>query len=177
MDQRGLSVELVRLALASQYRAGLAMLREAVELCPDGAWESQDHANAFWQVAYHALYFTHLYLQPTPQDFVPWPGHQSAVQNQDGIGGPPDPYSSWPVVPDPYTKQQVLEYCAYIDERIGGFLEALDLGSPDCGFPWYQVSKFEFQLVNVRHLHHHMAQLADRVRTATGRGVSWVDAG
>src|SRR5699024_2816331 len=51
----------LRAALKSQYHASLAMLREAVELCPAEEWTSDAHTNAFWQVAYHALYFTHLY--------------------------------------------------------------------------------------------------------------------
>lgn len=49
--------------LKRQYHAGLQMLRQAVEPCPDGLWLSDEHPNQFWHVAYHVLHYTHLYLQ------------------------------------------------------------------------------------------------------------------
>ncbi len=45
------------MVLKGQYRAGLAMLRQAVELCPDALWYDDAPTNAFWQVAYHVLFF------------------------------------------------------------------------------------------------------------------------
>jgi lambda repressor-like predicted transcriptional regulator len=56
--------ETLRAILKSQYHAALAMLKEALERCPEEVWFSQAHVNRFWQIAYHTLYFTHLYLQP-----------------------------------------------------------------------------------------------------------------
>ena len=163
-------------ALKSQYRASLAMLREAIELCPDAEWASGDYTNAFWQVAYHAIYFTHLYLMPREEDFRPWSGHQAGNQNPDGIAGPPDPKSDLPLIPTAYTKAQVI---AYLDEcfaMVDGAVDALDLDSPVSGFHWYRMSKLEHQLVNLRHLAHHTGQLADRVRASAKQGVRWVGA-
>lgn len=165
----------VRDALKSQYRAGFTMLSEAVERCPDDIWSSEEHVNAYWQLAYHALYFTHLYLQQTEADFRPWPGHQGRVQHEDGIAGPPEPGSDLPLIPTPYSKQGVLDYVAYLEDRVTGYVDALDLTSPTCGFGWYKATKLEHQIINVRHLHHHLAQLADRLRATTGDGVAWVD--
>jgi hypothetical protein len=31
------------------------------------------------QIAYHALFYTHLYLQPAEADFVPWEHHRPAL--------------------------------------------------------------------------------------------------
>src|SRR5262245_20917494 len=105
----------LRDVLKSQYHASLAMLHEAIARCPDEEWASGAHKNAFWQVAYHTLFFTHLNLQRDEAAFRPWKEHQGNVQQPDGIGGPPDPNSSLPVIPDPYMKAQVLEYCAFCD--------------------------------------------------------------
>ena len=48
--------------LISQYRAALAMLKQTIVLCPQSLWNAADEQNKFWQVAFHALYFTHEYL-------------------------------------------------------------------------------------------------------------------
>lgn len=174
--QPGVDVGLVRSALKSQYHAGLVMLRDAVERCPDSLWTSDRRVNAFWQVAYHALYFTHLYLQPHEAAFRAWGGHRSDVQHEDAIAGPADPDSDLPLVPPPYTKREVLAYCTELDAMVDDAVDALDLHSTDSGFWWYPVSKLEHQIINIRHLHHHMAQLADRLRAGTGTGVAWVSA-
>lgn len=164
----------LRAALKSQYHAVLAMLRETVERFPEGRWTSDGNANAPWQLAYHALYFTHLYLQPQLSDFRPWEGHQSQVQHEDGIAGRVDPDSDLPPIPEPYTREQVLGYLSFCDGIVDGCVDALDLLSPTSGFHWYPIPKLEHQLVNLRHVAHHAAQLADRLRNEAGLGTRWV---
>ena len=173
LSTRDANLAPLRGALKRQYRAGLAMLGDAVERCPDETWGDPAPTNAFWQVAYHVLYFTHLYLQPDLEAFRPWPGHQGDVQHEDGIAGPADPRSERPLLPRPYTKAQVLAYAAHVDACVDG-VDALDLDADASGFSWYAMGKLEHQLVNLRHLAHHVGQLADRVRAATGEGVRWV---
>jgi hypothetical protein len=164
----------LRAALKSQYHAALAMLRESIERCPEDVWLSDEHKNAFWQIAYHTLYFTHLYLQPRLETFRPWEGHQAGVQHEDGIAGRADPTSQLPLIPEPYTKRQALAYWDHLDEMVDSAVDALDLDSPESGFYWYGISKLEHQLVNLRHVQHHLAQLADRLRAASGVGIRWV---
>jgi hypothetical protein len=168
--------EALREGLKSQYHAGLAMLREAIERCPDDVWEGDEHTNAFWQLAYHALFFTHLYLQPRAETFRPWEQHQGDVQHPDGIAGPVDRDSELPLIPRPYTKAQALEYWSLVDVMVDGAVDALDLHSPESGFHWYKIPKLEHQLVNLRHLQHHVAQLADRLRASADLGIQWVGA-
>jgi len=50
----------------------------------------------------------------------------------------------------------------------------MDVLAPESGFSWYKVSKLEHQIVNVRHVEHGAAQIADRVRAVTGNGIDWV---
>jgi hypothetical protein len=171
-----ISAATLRSILKSQYHAGLAMLREAIERCPENVWSSKEHRNAFWQIAYHTLFYTHLYLQSEEAAFRPWEHHQSEVQNPDGIGGPPEPGSTLPLIPEPYARAQVLEYWSVCDAMVDRAVDALDLHNPSSGFHWYKMSKLEHQLVNLRHLQHHAAQLADRLRAATDTGVRWVGA-
>jgi hypothetical protein len=162
VEVRLTSIPHLRSLLKSQYHASLAMLREAIERCPDDEWLSRDHKNAFWQVAYHVLFFTHLYLQPNEEAFVVWSQHRGA---DDGTTG------------DPYSKEQVLEYWRFVDQSVDGALDQLDLDSPVSGFEWYSMSKLEHQLVNIRHVQHHGAQLADRLRSAADIGIKWVSSG
>jgi hypothetical protein len=171
------ATERLRAVLKSQYHATLAMLRETIERCPAEVWASRKHRNAFWQVAYHTLFFTHLYLQPNEAAFRHWPGQQSDVQHPDGIAGPAAAESSLPLIPEPYSKEEVLEYWAFCEAMVDGAVDALDIDSPESGFSWYQVSKLEHQIINIRHIAHHMAQLADRLRAAADIGIRWVDAG
>jgi DinB superfamily len=166
----------LREILKSQYHAGLAMLREAIERCPEDLWYDDAPTNAYWQVAYHVLFFTHLYMLPRSDSFQPWAEHQSDVQHEDGITGPNDPHSELPLIPKPYTKAQALAYWQFCDGMVDRTVDGLDLYSPESGFSWYEVPKLEHQLVNLRHLQHHLAQLADRLRAATGGGTRWVGA-
>lgn len=160
--------------LKSQYHAALAMLRDAIERCPEDLWLDSRPTNAFWQIAYHALFFTHLYVGQDAESFRPWAEHQRDTQNEDGIGGTPDPASTLPRIPQPYSKEQTLRYWHICDEMIDGAVDALDLRRRDSGFSWYRMSKLEHQIVNIRHIQHHTAQLSDRLRAAQNAGVKWV---
>ncbi len=166
--------ETLRSVLKSQYHASLAMLRRSIELCSDDMWYSTEHTNACWQIAYHTLFFTHLYLQPNEAAFRPWEQHQANVQNPDGFGGPPDPESTLPLIPEPYTKPQVLQYCDFCDAMVDGAIDAIDPLSPESGFHWYPISKLEHQIVNIRHIQIGAAQLGARVRDTLNLGVGWV---
>lgn len=168
--------ESLRTILKSQYHAGLAMLGDGIQKCPDDLWFSTELTNACWQIAYHTLFFTHFYLGPNDAAFRPWEGHQANVQHPDGIAGPPDPESTLPLLPEPYTKAQALEYWAFCDQMVDGAVDALDLHSAESGFSWYPVPKLEHQIINLRHLQHGAAQLADRVRNAANIGVAWAGA-
>src|SRR5687767_9187708 len=52
----------LRAALKEQYHAGLNMLRQCIEQCPDDLWTSGSHPRPYWRIAFHAAFFTHLYL-------------------------------------------------------------------------------------------------------------------
>ena len=168
------STELLRYTLKAQYHAALAMLRQAIELCPDSAWDDNEQMNSTWQIAYHTLFFAHLYIQPDEAAFRPWKHHQAEVQNPDSFTGPADPDSPLPLIPNPYTKVQVLEYCTMCDQIVDDTIDSLDILSSESGFSWYKVSKLEHQIINIRHIQHGAAQIADRVRTSANIGIDWV---
>ncbi|MEK7485502.1 MAG: DinB family protein [Planctomycetota bacterium] len=166
----------VRSALKSQYHSALAMMKESIERCPEDLWYNNKPVNTFWQIAYHALFFAHCYSQKDEASFHPWEQHQAKVQYPDGIAGPPEPNNPLPLLPKPYTKAQILAYWSFCDQMIDHAVDEMDVHSAESGFSWYKVSKLEHQLVNIRHIQHHTAQLADRLRTALDIGINWVGA-
>ncbi len=161
------TIDALRWALKSQYHATLAMLRAAINRCPEDLWASRDgHANPVWRIAYHTLYYTHLYLQPNNWIFHPWEHHQRGIQRMDELRKSRRPY----------TKAEVLAYWRICEAMVDDAVDALDLDDPQSGFSWYKVPKMEHQIINIRHIQYHQAQLADRLRLATGTGIGWADA-
>ncbi|MHC4778746.1 MAG: DinB family protein [Planctomycetota bacterium] len=159
--------------ISSQYRASLKMLRKAVEACPAELWADEKYGNRFWHIAYHTLFYTHLYLQQEEADFVPW---EKTRPNHQFMGPLPWPPHDLPEIGEPYTKEELLQYCDLCHEQVGERLEALDPEGPS-GFEWIPMNKLELQFYNVRHVQHHAGQLIERLRTVTGKGVEWVGLG
>ena len=159
--------------VVSQLRASLAMLRKAVEDCPDALWNRGSDDNAFWQIAYHTLYYAHLYLSKSDDAFVAWPKH---IEDYPHMGRLPWPPNDLPKIGDPYTKDDIFEYFGYIDERLPGFVAATPTEDP-AGFFWLPFTRGELHFYNIRHIQHHAGQLIERLRQATGNGVDWVRSG
>ncbi len=161
----------LRAALTGQFRAGLAMLRQAVERFPEAAFAGDGEAPPPWHLAYHALFYTHLYLQPDEASFRPWERHRDEYQF---LGALPWPPHRPPRIGEPYTRAEILEYLEAVDGMVGAALDRLDLDAVTCGFWWYDLPKADHVLMNLRHLQHHAAQVVARLRRAAGTGVDWV---
>jgi hypothetical protein len=149
--------------IQSQYRAVLAMLGDAIQKCPEDLWYDDSYVHRFWHVAYHVLFYTHLYLHDSGEDFAPWAKHREEYGSLDTRGS------------EPYTQEEVLEFLALclcwneIERRVS----TLDLEAGS-GFDWLPFGKLELQLYNISHLQHHTGQLAERLRNREGSGVGWV---
>lgn len=156
-------------SILSQYLAALAMLRQAIQRCPDALWDDARDRTRFWQVAYHALFYLHLYVQDTEQDFRPWSRHRPEAQN---IGAPSAGHA--PTAPaEPYDRAGLLEYCQVCAEEIQRCVPGLDLAAGS-GFYWLPFNKLELQLYNLRHLQLHTGELAERLGARAGVDVDWV---
>ena len=159
----------VQAALKGQYHAALAMLKQAIEQCPNDLWDGGGYPVPFWRVVYHTLYATHLYLQQNEQAFHPWEHHREGHQD---LPWPPD---SGTKIDDPYTKAQMLDYWRLCDAMIHTDVDRLDLDAEESGFSWHKtMPKLEHQIHNIRHIQHHAALLAGRLRLANGTDTRWV---
>lgn len=56
-------------SVARQYRAALAMLRQAIDKCPGSLWLAPGYLNRYWHIAYHSVFYTYFYLQPGRSGF------------------------------------------------------------------------------------------------------------
>jgi hypothetical protein len=159
--------------IKSQYRAALAMLRQAIDACPDDVWAAPTAPpqNAVWRVAYHALFYTQLYLQPREEDFRPWRGHR---EQSHYLGALPWPPHDKPKACDPYTKAEVLSYLDDLVGNIGPLVDAVDLDA-ESGFRWLPFTKLELQVYNIRHVQQHTGEVSERL-ASRGMELDWVDA-
>lgn len=153
--------------IKSQYRASLAMLRQAIEACPEALWVDASYINPFWRVAYHAIFYTHLYLSPAEGDFVPWEKHQEEI-NFLGRSVPEAKV---------YSKAEVLDYMALCLEQVDVQVDALDLDAAESGFHWLPFGKLELQFYNIRHIMQHVGELYERLGGHGEVELDWVGKG
>lgn len=154
----------VKDVIKSQYHASLEMLRQAIVKCPDSLWDDGEYKNAFWRVTYHALFFTHLYLQPSLEDFSPWVKHK---ENYEALG------RQFPRDGEPYTRGEILEYYQVCGEQVEERVAFLEPDAPS-GFHWLPFSKLELQFYNIRHLQQHTGELCERLGARGDVEVGWV---
>jgi DinB superfamily len=144
-------------ALKGQFHAALDMLKGAIDECPDRLWEAGVPPRSFWRLAYHTLFFAHLYLQVRDEDFVPWERHRDEVvgnREQERIDA------------KPYSKTELLAYWELVDAMVDPQLDRIDLTAPESGFNWYSIPKLDHVILNIRHIQEHAGQLRDRLLEA-----------
>jgi hypothetical protein len=166
--------------LGRQYNAALAMMRNAIEKCPDDLWQQRSETEApFWQHALHVLFYTRLYCFES-LDAAGGAGNGQHVMTL--IGAPLKDYSeqelnrltatvSWTGltraefraarVP---TREELLNYLdltqatcdAAMQQIAAGGANGADAPNP---MPWMPDTRGELLLYNLRHLHHHLGRL------------------
>lgn len=157
-------------AIISQYQAALDMLRQTIVQCPEPLWNAPGDKTKFWHIAYHALFYTHLYLQDSAETFTPWAKHRKDYQF---IGQVPWPPHTPPQIEAPYDKDSLLEYLAFCQQQVEQQVPRLNIEAAS-GFDWLPFNKLELQLYNLRHLQQHAGELMERLGTRANIEVHWV---
>ena len=164
----------LRQALNEQYHAGLAMLAECVEKCPEGMWLEGVHPRQFWRIVFHAAFYTHLYLGQDEAAFRPWPDRREGIHFN--LWHPPwavEPYEL-PEDAEVYSRDEMLGYIRFVDSLIDPTVDSLDLEAERTGFSWYpNMSKLSHELMTVRHLQGHVGQLSELLM-AKGIDTDWI---
>ncbi|MCE5260076.1 MAG: DinB family protein, partial [Chloroflexi bacterium] len=147
-------------SIKSQYRAALMMLRQAVEGCPDALWCDASYKNTVWNIAYHTLFYTHLYLSPSEEAFEAWELHRNHYHE----------FGAWP---EPYSREQVLAYLTFCLGQVDVQVDACNLEASS-GFSWLPFSRFELHLYNIRHIMLHTGELAERLGGKEAFAFEWI---
>ena len=153
------------------------MLAECVANCPEDVWLTGEAPRAFWRIAFHAAFYTHLYLGQNEQAFQPWPGRREGIHH--GLWHQPfavEPYEL-PAEAEIYHRGELHEYIQFVDTLVDPTVAQLDLDSAETGFSWYKnMSKLSHQLMNLRHLQGHVGQLSELLM-ARGIDTDWIGRG
>jgi hypothetical protein len=156
--------------IRSQYLASLEMLNRAIRQCPEYLWDDAKFTNRFWQIAYHALFFTHLYLQTSEEDFIPRNMH---YENAHRFSSPQPKLSGEGEEDGSYHQEEILEFLDFCRQEVEDKVADLDMEA-DSGFDWIPFDKQELQFYNIRHLQHHTGELCERLGTVAGIDIKWV---
>jgi len=143
--------------IQSQYLAALEMLKQVIVKCPETLWNSPGDIDPCWRKAYHALFYGHLYLQNTEAAFIQWEKHH-------------DPENG-----TPFTRDEVLEYLAFVQNQVKERVANLDLEAQS-GFDWLPFNKLELQFYNIRHIQQHTGELYERLGSQENIELDWIGA-
>ena len=148
--------------ISSQYLAALEMLKQTIALCPAQLWDAPGDKTKVWQLAYHALFYTHLYLQDSEQAFTPWDRHRKDIHR-----------ISQPQEGEAYDRESLLEYLAFCQREVERCVPGLELEA-ESGFDWLPFNKLELQLYNIRHIQQHTGELMERLGERAQLEFRWV---
>lgn len=157
--------------LASQYKASLGMLRQALDKVSEEQWNSEDYNNPNWQIAYHVIWATKYYLGANPESYIPF---ENAIEGAESLGGVQD----WEnpdegiTVAGFHTKEELISFIDSLESKIQSAIKALPFNH-NSGFEWYPNTRLELHINNIRHIQHHTAQIIERLKTKGATGFPW----
>ena len=160
--------------IADQFAAALRMLGDAVAKCPDALWHEPVADWKFCQVAFHAVFYADVYLGSTLDSL------QTQAFHREHAATFADYEDLQPLPPQAtYEKPFIEKYLQHCRAKAMAVVpaETTDSLAHRPGFDWLDFSRAEVHVYNIRHIHHHAAQLSLHLRTKTGDGVAWQSSG
>ena len=113
--------------VASQFNAALSMMEQTVSSCPEDLWNVPGQANPFWRVAYHALFYVDLYMQPSEDEMKLW---EDARDGYQFLGPTPWPPHEQPQADQPYSPEEILAYIEHLRSFVASTVPSVDLSAP-----------------------------------------------
>jgi hypothetical protein len=169
-------IELYKQETAGQFLAALAMLQKSIDGCPEDLWDGEVGVRKYWEIAYHTVHFGNLYLTLPGSD---WPDTPDwAWPHAHGLGRRMEPPFD-DLTPDEIgptlAQNKVSEYCASLVVKMRTSLasETEESLAAESGFEWLEFARVGVYIYNLRHIQHHVGQLAAVLRRE-GHPVDWV---
>ncbi len=152
----------IKTDLWNQFGASLDMLENAISMCPDEFWNTEEK---FWYNASHCIFFTNYYLSTQPKEFVP-PAPFDFSEFEDRMPS------------RVYSKPEILEYLVICKQKSKDLFSELNTEKlterwiNESGSMNYSI--LEILIYNLRHIQHHAAQLNLLLRQNTKDAPEWV---
>ena len=163
--------DLYRELTLNQFHATLAMFGNTIDQCPPDQWHAKIARLTFNQAAFHALFFTDVYLGPDLKSLREQPFHHEHAAV----------FADYEELEDRapqagYEKSFIQAYVLHCKEKAA---RVINSESPEDlqrrpGFDWQDFSRAELHVYNLRHLQHHAAHLSLHLRRNTAVDVPWV---
>jgi len=159
--------------LAHQYEASLSMLNLAIAGCPEGSWNASVARLKFCQAAFHAVFFTDLYLQPG-DDIEALKRQAFHVERRADFRDYEELQDRPQVLP--YEREFVLSYLQNVRRKAQETIarETAQVLAGPSGFHLRLCSRAELHVYNIRHVQHHAGQLSLRLRLDADVDIPWV---
>jgi hypothetical protein len=160
--------------LASQLLAGLYMLKDCIDRCPEREWHEDHKDRPFVQVVFHALFDCDYHLCDNDAEFKEQIFHR---ENRASFGDYEELEDRIPAhLPE---RDFIDRYHAHCREKVVSTLRtktSADLVIPNADVR-RTMTKLERYVNLIRHLQHHTAQLGLRLQYATGKEMEWIARG
>ena len=160
--------------ITNQYEAVFCMWNTCIDRCPDSRLDEPIVNLAFCQVAFHTLFFADVYLG---RDF-------DAVRNQAFHNDNTKSFRDYEELED--RKQELLydrpflqSYLTHCRTKAPEVIaaETVETLSAASGFPRKDFSRAELHVCNIRHMHHHAAQVSLRLKLDANVDIPWFASG
>jgi hypothetical protein len=160
--------------LTNQYEAVFCTLNRCIVQCPDEGWDAPVIKLKFCQVSFHVLFFADYYLSKNPADQLEQPFHTDHKEYFRDYEELEDRQQV--LLYDRPTTREYLEHCRQkACQVVATESEAVFEGSS--GFPRRDVTRAELHVMNIRHIHHHAAQLSVRLGQSYAENIPWFGTG
>lgn len=167
-------IDVYKQTISNQYEAAFCTLALCIDRCLDANWHAPVANLKFCQVAFHALFFADVYLGPNLKSLREQPFHRD---NATFFGDYEELEDRVPQAV--YEQPAIKKYLTQCRDKASAVIaaETAETLAVRPGFDWLQFSRAEVHVYNIRHIHHHAAQLSLRLRIDTGEDIPWVRTG
>ena len=165
---------LLKRGIVSQMLAGLTMLKDCIERCPEKEWDEKQNDCPFSQILFHILFDCDYNLSASEQEFreqVFHKNHSDVFADYEELMDLKKPHL--------FDRNFIMSYYDFCMTKVENSMRELndgDLIIPDTDI-YKNMTKLERCVNAIRHIQHHTAQLGLRLQFITGVEMEWISRG